>query len=106
MKIATVMVGNSSSGYYEAPSFGLPVVDLGDRQKGRIANELLCNVPVESIEIALKVRSAMNRKHTGVANPYGDGKSAEKVKDFLKTLTIGKLESSKGFTDISTKGQS
>jgi len=106
MKIATVMVGNSSSGYYEAPSFGLPVVDLGDRQMGRIANELLCNVPVESIEIALKVRSAMNRKHVSVANPYGDGKSAETVKDFLKSLTIEKLKSSKGFTDISTKGQS
>ena len=106
MKIASVMVGNSSSGYYEAPSFGLPVVDLGDRQMGRIASELLCNVPVKSTEIVLKVRSAMNRKHMIVANPYGDGQSAEKVKDFLKSLTIEKLKSSKKFTDISKKGQS
>ena len=106
MKIATVMVGNSSSGYYEAPSFGLPVIDLGDRQKGRMAHELLSNVPVDSIEISFKVKSALNRKHTSVANPYGDGKSAEKIKDFLKSLTIEKLKSSKGFTDVSTKGQS
>ena len=105
MKIATVMVGNSSSGYYEAPSFGLPVVDIGDRQMGRMAHELLCNVPVESSEIALAVRSVMNRKHVSVANPYGDGKSAEKIKDFLKSLTMERLKSSKRFTEISTKEQ-
>lgn len=106
MKIATIMVGNSSSGYYEAPSFGLPVVDLGDRQRGRMAHELLCNVSVEASEIALKVGSAMSRKRVNVANPYGDGKSAEKIKDFLKSITMERLKSSKRFIETSTKEQS
>jgi UDP-hydrolysing UDP-N-acetyl-D-glucosamine 2-epimerase len=105
MKIATVMVGNSSSGYYEAPSFGLPVVDLGDRQMGRMAHELLCNIPVESNEIVLRVRSAMSQKRVSVVNPYGDGKSAEKIKNFLKSLTMERLKSSKRFNEISTKEQ-
>ena len=39
MKYADVMIGNSSSGIIEAPSFKLPVVNIGDRQKGRLRNE-------------------------------------------------------------------
>jgi UDP-N-acetylglucosamine 2-epimerase len=41
-----------------------------------------------------------------VENPYGDGKSAEKIKDFLKSLTMERLKSSKSFTDISAEGLS
>ena len=103
MKIATIMVGNSSSGYYEAPSFGLPVIDLGDRQKGRMAHELLSNVSIESSEIISKMRLAMSQKRGNIANPYGDGKSAEKVKDFLKSLTMEKMKAPKRFTKTSTK---
>jgi UDP-N-acetylglucosamine 2-epimerase len=103
MKIATVMVGNSSSGYYEAPSFGLPVIDLGDRQMGRMPHELLSNVSIESSEIALKMRLLMSQKRRNIANPYGDGKCAEKVKDFLKLLTIEDLKAPKRFTKTSIK---
>lgn len=106
MKIASVMVGNSSSGYYEAPSFGLPVVDLGDRQMGRMAHELLSNVSVESREIAAKVTSVIGQRRVHVPNPYGEGKSAEKIKDFLKSLRMERLKSSKRFTETSTKEQS
>jgi UDP-hydrolysing UDP-N-acetyl-D-glucosamine 2-epimerase len=103
MKIATVMVGNSSSGYYEAPSFGLPVIDLGDRQVGRMPHELLSNVSIESSEIVLKMRLLMSQKRRNIANPYGDGKCAEKVKDFLKLLTIEDLKAPKRFTKTSIK---
>ena len=103
MKIATVMVGNSSSGYYEAPSFGLPVIDIGNRQMGRITSELVRNVPVESREIALNMKLAMNQNRTPVKNPYGDGRSSEKIKDFLKSLTMEKLGASKSFIEITTQ---
>ena len=103
MKIATMMVGNSSSGYYEAPSFGLPVVDLGNRQKGRIPHDLLINSPIESAAIISNMTRMMNQKRTKVKNPYWDGSSSVKMREFLKNVTIEKIRSPKKFFDFFAK---
>lgn len=57
LQFCTAVVGNSSSGIVEAPSFGIPTVDIGDRQKGRASSESVihCGSSTENIENALKL---------------------------------------------------
>jgi UDP-hydrolysing UDP-N-acetyl-D-glucosamine 2-epimerase len=84
--LATVdaVVGNSSSGLYEAPSFGTPTVNIGDRQKGRLAaaSVLSCAWSVPDIEEALA--QALERGRRATDNPYGDGHSAERIVEVLE----------------------
>jgi UDP-hydrolysing UDP-N-acetyl-D-glucosamine 2-epimerase len=80
------VVGNSSSGLYEAPSLGTPTVDIGVRQKGRprASSVIHCDVNVESIIQGIKEALLLGR--TSVANPYGDGHAVEKIVSVLRTL--------------------
>lgn len=103
MKLASAMVGNSSSGYYEAPSFSLPVVDLGDRQKGRIPHQLLENVPILHEHISSHIQNALELKPINILNPYWSGKSSIKVRDFLKNIPLDKLKSPKDFITLESK---
>lgn len=80
------VVGNSSSGLYEAPSLGTPTVDIGLRQKGRprATSVIECDVDAESITKG--IREALTRGHMDVVNPYGDGHAAEKITSVLRKL--------------------
>jgi UDP-hydrolysing UDP-N-acetyl-D-glucosamine 2-epimerase len=81
------VVGNSSSGLYEAPSFGVPTVDIGDRQRGRLAADSVvrCAGTREAIGAAVASALATGRR-SDVANPYGDGDSARRIVDVLRRL--------------------
>jgi len=93
MKNADVLIGNSSSGIIEAPSFGLPVVNIGTRQEGRERAENIIDVPhdrnkiIKAIEKALydKDFKAMVKK---CKNPYGDGKAGERIAEILSKIEI------------------
>jgi len=92
MRRAAAMVGNSSSGIIEAASFGLPVVDVGERQRGRShgANVLHAACNAGAIEGALNTAlsgdfRAASRK---VENPYGDGHAAERIAKVLRTVPL------------------
>lgn len=78
------VVGNSSSGLYEAPSLRVPSVDVGDRQKGRLAAASVIRCPAEASAIAGAVRRAFDLDCSGVVNPYGDGDSARRIIDILR----------------------
>lgn len=80
------VVGNSSSGIYEAPSFGIPTVNIGDRQKGRLQASSVVNAPVESAAIARVIREAFALDCRGVVNPYGDGDSSRRIVAILRQL--------------------
>ncbi len=88
-----MMIGNSSSGFYEAPSFRKPFVNVGDRQKGRIAaaSIISCEGATSSIIGAVKAASELDCR--AVVNPYGDGRAAERIRNILDKLQItrGKL---------------
>ncbi len=77
------IVGNSSSGLYEAPSFGIPTVNIGDRQKGRLraASVIDCAPERQAIRGAIDIALARGRQLT--VNPYGDGQAAELMVDKL-----------------------
>ena len=93
MKHAHVMVGNSSSGIIEAASFGLPVINLGDRQKGREVSPNLIQTDTGKTAIleALKKTAAPAFRKTSqkAANVYGDGDAAPRIhagiKQFLES---------------------
>ena len=92
MRISAVMVGNSSAGIIEAPFFGLPAVNIGGRQKGRMQGNNVINTGYHKKEIVKAVKKAMLSKFKkGLRrgrSPYGDGRSAEKIVKILKELTI------------------
>jgi UDP-hydrolysing UDP-N-acetyl-D-glucosamine 2-epimerase len=81
------VVGNSSSGLYEAPSFGVPTVDVGDRQRGRLAADsvIRCAATRDAIADAIARALATGRRRD-VINPYGDGDSARRIVDILRRL--------------------
>lgn len=93
MKYADVMVGNSSSGIIESPSFKLPVVNIGDRQKGRIRNKNIIDVGYDTAEIVEGINKALYDEQfisslNNLDNVYGDGTTSEKVVNILKKIVI------------------
>lgn len=93
MRSAKAIVGNSSSGILEAPSFGLPCVNIGRRQNGRPQAGNVINVlEYETAPIEQAIRKAITPEFQqlskAVENPYGDGKSTKRIVDILKNITI------------------
>lgn len=92
MKYAKCIVGNSSSGLLEAPSFELPAVNIGRRQEGRFqgVNVINCEHDINQIISSIKKAASDEFKSTirGMKNPYGDGRSSERIVNILKTIPI------------------
>jgi len=79
MRCVDAVVGNSSSGIYEAPSFKVPTVNIGDRQKGRLLAASVIGCPPEARAISTAIRRAFSKKCADVRNPYGGGNVAQKI---------------------------
>lgn len=92
LALADVMLGNSSSGIWEAPSFQLPVVNIGDRQRGRRRAGNVIDVPAErqavAAALAQALRSGFRRGLAGLTNPYGDGQAASRIAARLLDLPL------------------
>ena len=80
------IVGNSSSGLYEAPSFGIPTVNIGDRQKGRLRAASVIDCVPERQAIREAVANALARGKQPTVNPYGDGHAAQRMLDILNRV--------------------
>jgi len=101
------MIGNSSSGIVEAPSFKLPVVNIGDRQKKRVRGFNVIDVGGSQNEISRGIKRALSRgfrqKSRKVRNPYdcfGNGETSLRIKDKLKKLKIDEKLIKKRFFDL------
>lgn len=95
MKLASVMVGNSSSGIIEAPSFGLPVVNIGTRQMGRQRAENIIDVDYDDEEIKKAIQKTLfdekfREKARNCKNFYGDGKAGRRIANILDEIEIDK----------------
>lgn len=92
LRAASVIVGNSSSGILEAPSFELPCVNIGRRQQGRLQAKNVINVGHDKSEIVKAVGAVLmpefRRSLAGLKNPYGDGHASERIVDILATCAI------------------
>lgn len=96
LKYADVMVGNSSSGIIEAPSFELPVVNIGNRQKGRLRTKNVIDVPVFGIKrITTSIKKALSKEFKdslkGLQNPYGKGDTSVKIVKIIKTISLANI---------------
>jgi UDP-N-acetylglucosamine 2-epimerase len=98
---ADAVVGNSSSAIIEAPSFKLPVVDVGDRQRGRTRAANIRNVPPEREAIAAAIAAALEPAFraslAGMESPYGDGRVSERVLAVLAEAPLGELRAKRFF---------
>lgn len=105
LKYASMVIGNSSSGLVEAPSFGIPTVNIGDRQKGRICAKSVINCKPDAGAIGDAMNQALDKgflkKIKNVVNPYGDGNVTSKIVNVLNQfMESGRLDLKKKFYDI------
>lgn len=106
MAVAAAMVGNSSSGLIEAPSFRLPVVNIGNRQQGRCRAANVIDVGYERAEIARGIRRATapafraGLRH--LINPFGDGTAAATIVRRLKGVALDDKLIRKRFVEYQT----
>lgn len=93
MRIACAIIGNSSSAIIEAPSFVLPALNIGTRQRGRERGDNVIDVNYCRTEIKTAIFKALHdeefrKRMRDSKNPYGDGKSGKKIADILEKISI------------------
>lgn len=105
VKHCVAVVGNSSSGIIEVPSFDVPTVNVGVRQKGRLAAKSVINCHTTTREICDAIDVALEKKYKAagekIVNPYGQGHSSEKV---LKIIKRVRAPAFKTFFDVEVDG--
>lgn len=101
VKHAAAVIGNSSSGIIEVPAFDVPTVNIGSRQKGRLAAKSVLNAAATKESISNAINLAVSRKYKAedenIANPYGQGDSSKQVIEMIKGLDF---EPCKSFYDV------
>jgi len=105
MREAELVVGNSSSGIIETPTFHIPTINIGDRQKGRLQSTSIINCGVTSEDIMPAIRLAMSSDYRNkckyAINPYGEGCAAKKIADkIVEIVKKGNIELKKRFYDL------
>jgi len=93
MKIANVIIGNSSSGIIESPSFDLPAINIGCRQQGRERAENVIDVQYNREQITSAIQKAVydkdfRKRLRNCKNPYGSGNTGRKIADILSKIKI------------------
>lgn len=95
LKYATLVLGNSSSGVVEAQSFGVPVINIGNRQAGRLFNPncLTVAADVETIMQSFPIATGQEfaRQFQGKSNIYGDGHASERIVSFIDKVAWDEL---------------
>ena len=96
VKYSDAVIGNSSSGIIEVPSFDVPTINIGLRQKGRLAAKSVINcapnifVIKEAIDIAISKKYKI--KGEKILNPYGQGDASSKVIKMIKNMTFSPMK--------------
>lgn len=95
MKNCDAVIGNSSSGILEAPYFKVPVVNIGDRQKGRLRCKNIIDCSNNQIDIEKAIYLAVYDQEFresifDIKNIYGDGNTSEEIVKILKNIDIDK----------------
>lgn len=100
MALSNLVIGNSSSGLYEAPSMGVSSINIGDRQQGRLKASSVIDCDANADLIGAAIERALTRPRQAVESPYGDGHASEKIVAVLKKMPIGAASSGKRFHDL------
>ncbi|PST87765.1 UDP-N-acetylglucosamine 2-epimerase (hydrolyzing) [Photobacterium iliopiscarium] len=101
VKYASAVIGNSSSGIIEVPAFDVPTVNIGSRQKGRLAAKSVLHTSANKEAISKAISLAVSREYKAegenIVNPYGQGDSSKQVIEMIKGL---QFKPCKSFFDI------
>lgn len=104
MKYCSMVIGNSSSGIIEAPSFNIPTINIGDRQKGRLQAKTVINCDPIKSDIIKAIKRGLSKefkdKISKIENPYGDGDTSNKILHEIKKALSKEIELKKTFYDI------
>ncbi len=89
----SALIGNSSSGIHETPTFKIPAINIGNRQMGRERAINVIDVPCQSLKIEEAINKSLNdhnflKKLKSLKNPYGDGSSSKKIVNILKKVSL------------------
>ena len=103
MKYCEFVLGNSSSGIIETPSFGIPTVNIGDRQRGRERAKSIIDCQPDSQSILKAISKARDKKFRefckAVINPNGDGFTSDRIIEIIKEKYRTGLSMKKHFYD-------
>ena len=100
LKNANGIVGNSSAGIREAPLYGIPSIDVGDRQRGRHDSASISQVPARANEILAAIQRAKHQGPTNSEQEFGDGKSTERFTELLHSGVLFEARVDKLFVDL------
>lgn len=105
MKYAIMVIGNSSSGIYEAPSFRIPTINIGDRQKGRLQGETVINCEANAQEIvdAINLGRSIEFRNSLIdtRSPYEGSNPSQEIVNIIKEyLNNDKIDLKKKFYDL------
>ena len=88
LKFVKSVLGNSSSGIIEVPSFGIPTLDIGDRQKGRIAADSVIHCGYSTEEIKEGLEKVVAYKVNKIDNPYFKEGTCDAILKVVKTYPL------------------
>jgi len=95
LQFVDAVVGNSSSGLLEAPSFKIGTIDIGDRQKGRIKADSVISCPPKKENISQSLGKLYSKDFQSIVkstkNPYGYGGASESVLDTIKNFNLDNI---------------
>ena len=94
-KHASLVIGNSSSGIYEAPYLKTPTIDIGTRQEGRAAPSSVLRCDIDTTAIVDAIESGLDFDFTNVEMIYGDGNAASQI--------VQKIEEFSDFDNLELK---
>lgn len=108
LKYCTMVIGNSSSGIIEAPSFEIPTINIGDRQKGRTAAESVIHCKCNKEDISLAIARGLTDEFKAICksakNPYEGQNTSQEIINIIKHYIIeNKIDLKKSFYDIPFK---
>jgi GDP/UDP-N,N'-diacetylbacillosamine 2-epimerase (hydrolysing) len=90
--LVDIVIGNSSSGLTEVPSFRKPTINIGDRQKGRVKCSSVIDCSPDRVSISRAIQYARSLEFEAVlkstVNPYGDGGASEAIVDILVRYSL------------------
>ena len=91
LKYMTAVIGNSSSGIIEVPSFGIPTLDIGDRQQGRIAADSVIHCGYSTEEIQEGLKKVVTYGNKAINNPYYKEGTCDAILNVIKTYSLDSL---------------
>lgn len=104
VRYAEFVLGNSSSGIIEVPAFGVPTVNIGDRQRGRLQAESIIDCKESKEAICGAIDIALTAEHKAlcrkVRSPYGDGHAAERIAGKIVEIMQQTIDLKKSFYNL------